>query len=549
MSNLPNPLRGQTLLGRYRVVMPIGRGGMGTVYLARTEGAAGFAKPVVVKAIHMELVSDESMVQMFVREARVLSQLHHAGIVNVLDFGEHEGSYLMVLEYVHGYDLGAWTRYHRQIGRAMTFDFAVHIAGSVLETLQYTHSYRRADGSVYSVVHRDISPGNILVSREGAVKLADFGIARALDDGAEYRSHVGTFKGKISYAAPELLHGDDPSPHADQYSLAVVLLEILLGDNPFHGDSMAETVQRVMTLPPPAVSEARSDVPVAFDEVLARALAKEPESRFADAQAMVTALREVQQTPADAVRLAFIERVRADFDVALPAQLGLDRLQDRDQAWRVQHDTAAAHLLVETLSSTPPPASQPTVAMRMRTDGTPVGAAELETQELALADTDGRGRSFRKSIAGWVWVLTGLVVAGTVGAIILALSREPPEPQQFVVVEQQTKPRPSEVPLPPPQTSAAADPADSLTRALHARQGRIQECFERHVAEVAGTPEISLRISLDADGRVRSSGLDPNQLETTPLGKCLLAVANKTPFPAPGRALTLRLPITARVSR
>ncbi len=546
MKLLADPLRGRTLLGRYRVVMPIGRGGMGTVYLARTEGAAGFAKPVVIKSIHADLMGDEGMVQMFAREARLLSNMQHSGIVNVLDFGEEDGTYIMVLEYVHGYDLGAWCRYLQETDDPLPFEFALHIGIEVLETLQYTHHYRRSDGSEMTIVHRDISPGNILISLDGEVKLADFGIARATDEAGEYRSRVGTFKGKLAYSAPELVQGDQPTPRADLYSLGIVLLQILLGRNPFKGEAMGDTVQRVVTMKPPKVGALRADVPAAFDDVLARALAKDPNDRFRDAGEFAAAMKALRPRGADETAVDFAEHVRADFELAMPTELGLDRLQDRDGAWRhAQNETEPEHSV--GLSSTPPPPMAPAVTAL----GSESPTAIIGKMTRSQMPTE---RAPERPL--WPYVVLGIVafsiVSGGIATAVVLLRPAPKAPPQFVVVRNPGTPQPpattSTAAPQQPSASATLDTATQLTRALHARQGHIQSCFETHVKQVAGVPEIALRLQLDADGSVLKVRLNPESLEATPLGECLLGVARETHFPPPGERLTLTLPITARVA-
>jgi serine/threonine protein kinase len=550
MKVLADPLQGRTLLGRYRVVMPIGRGGMGTVYLARTEGAAGFAKPVVIKSIHSDLMGDEGMVEMFAREARLLSNMQHSGIVNVLDFGEEDGTYIMVLEYVHGYDLGAWCRYLLETDDQLPYEFALHIGIEVLETLHYTHHYRRSDGADMTIIHRDISPGNILISLDGEVKLADFGIARATDEAGEYRSRVGTFKGKLAYSAPELVQGDQPTPRADIYSLGVVLLQILLGRNPFKGEAMGDTVQRVVTLDPPRVSDERSDVPASFDEILARALAKDPDQRYQTSGEFATALKNLRQRPADEIAADFADHVRGDFEFAMPQELALDRLQDRDGAWRHSQERSDPGR-AQGLSSTPPPPSAEPLVRAIGSDSPTaiIGRGRVPRSEAATE------RPPQRSI--WLYVVLGIValgaIIGGVAALVLALQPPPADPPQFVVMQNQANPATTPVVsvTSPPSTSASAAPVDAatrLTQALHSRQGHIQHCFETHVKQVAGAPEVSLKVQLEADGTVLKVRISPSSLEATPLGECLRGVARETKFPAPGQRLTLTLPITARVA-
>ncbi|MBN2192183.1 MAG: serine/threonine protein kinase [Polyangiaceae bacterium] len=552
-------LAGKTLLGRYRVVMPIGRGGMGTVYLARTEGAAGFAKPVVIKSVHADLLGDPMMVQLFAREARLLSNLHHPGVVNVLDFGEEDGMYVMVLEYVHGYDLGAWSRYRTQTQSPFPLSDGLFIVLSVLDTLAYTHNYQRPDGTKLSIVHRDISPGNILISLDGQVKLADFGIARAADDAGEYRSRIGTFKGKLAYSAPELVQGSEPTPSADLYSLAVVLLQILLGENPFKGQTMGETVQRVVALPPPHVSALRAGFSAELDRVLLRALAKNPAERFANAAEFAHTLRKLRKADDEHAFREFAQHVREDFDGGLPLLLDLDPLVDRDAAWR--HEQAGTPV---ALSSTPPAlVRRPHEVFDAPTAVVPAVASpsEAETARPPRQAARERRRARRRTIA----LATGsasLVLVVSFVILFFALRRGPAQLVEgsYYAGNTSSRPGPTLIPIdhdPMPAASTAApsassgktEPTTAIATTLAERQPAIEACFEAHVEHLTGAPEIGLRFRLGADGSVQSAELSPPTLSNTPLGQCLLDVARTTQFPPLGRDLSFRLPITAHVSQ
>ena len=274
---------GRMVLGRYRIVRALARGGMGMIYLGRVEGAAGFAKPVVVKTVIPHLSADSHMGAMLIREARILSNLQHPNIVAVLDFGQVGDAYVMVLEYVHGYHLGQWVRYLSAKERRLDVDHAVHIATHVLDALHYAHRIKRPDGIGLGIVHRDVSPANILIDIQGQVKLHDFGIARMHEESAEYKTQEGTFKGTLPFAAPETIQGVPASPSSDVYSCGVVLYQMLAGKNPFKGAQANETLHRVLTLNAPPLSAVREDVPPEIDEAVAKALAKTPEERFASA--------------------------------------------------------------------------------------------------------------------------------------------------------------------------------------------------------------------------------------------------------------------------
>src|SRR3954454_23026265 len=146
---------GSVLLGRYRVVRELAKGGMGVVYLARAEGAVGFVKPVVIKLVLPEHASDDRFLAMFVREAQILAHLRHPSVVDVLEFGEQDGAYVMVLEYVRGYHLGQWSKFLRLKGRQVSADIALQLMIDVLDALNHAHSMKHPDGSSTHIVHRD----------------------------------------------------------------------------------------------------------------------------------------------------------------------------------------------------------------------------------------------------------------------------------------------------------------------------------------------------------------------------------------------------------
>jgi eukaryotic-like serine/threonine-protein kinase len=548
---------GRTLLGRYRVVLPLAQGGMGMVYLARTEGAAGFAKPVVVKRVLPDLVANRTTVDLFVREAKILSHLQHPGVVNVLDFGQEDGAYVMVLEYVHGYDLGAWAAYAHATRRPIPCEFVLFALLRVLEALHHAHQCRLPDGKPLEIVHRDVSPGNILLSLDGQVKLGDFGIARISDEVSGFGTQFGTFRGKFSYAAPELLEGHEATPASDIYSAGVVLLELVLGTNPYAAATVVESMHRTLVVSPPKLEGFRSDVPAGLDAVIAQALSKTMEERFASAGVFAEALRRLLPRPEDQIAPAFAGRIEADFTGDMAQKLELDPLAQRDHAWR---------------NAQPP---EPPV----RLSGTLERAADLTVVESTApvrAEME-RQKPRRGTLRLWL-VAGGLVALGSsAGGAWLVIRYRTSAGPDYVLIERQPSDDPARSASPSasgsqsaataPATSAPLAPAASsvgssapravpdedaiqtanLSAALQRQQGRIQSCFESHVADLKGSPRVTIRFELDGAGKVEQTSLEPAGLSQHPLGACLLGVARATPFPAPGRPVSFRVPITARV--
>ena len=327
-------LTGRVLLGRYRIVRELAKGGMGVVYLARVEGAVGFVKPVVVKLLLPEHTEDDRIVSMFVREARILAQLRHPSLVDVLEFGEQDGGYVLVLEYVRGYHLGLWLRYLLEKKRSASADVLIQIVIDVLDALHHAHTQLHPDGSPMQIVHRDVSPSNILLDEAGRGRLLDFGVARMRGGGHEYKTQVqGGFMGKLPYTAPEIFAGGEASPRSDLYACGVVLHEAIFGRNVFRGETQAATLQRVLNHVPEAL-EPIKQVPKGLDRVLARALAKSPIDRHEDARALAMDLRKLLNEPESEIRGRLAEVLKHDFGLEMAKLFNLESLADRDAAWR-----------------------------------------------------------------------------------------------------------------------------------------------------------------------------------------------------------------------
>ncbi|MET0390828.1 MAG: protein kinase [Polyangiales bacterium] len=333
---------GSVLLGRYRVVRELARGGMGVVYLARAEGAVGFVKPVVVKLLLPEHTEDEHIVRMFAREARILSQLRHPSLVDVIEFGEQDGGYVLVLEYVRGYHLGLWLRYLALKKRAVSAPVVLQLMVDVLEALHHAHTQLHPDGTSMQIVHRDVSPSNILLDETGRGRLLDFGVARMRGGGTQdYRTQVqGGFMGKLPYTAPEVFSGSEASVSSDLYACAVVLHEALYGQNVFRAETQAATLQRVLSHVPEALEPVLTGIPAGLDAVLARALAKNPASRHADARELASDLRRLLTDNESDIHARLAELLKDDFGVEMSQLLKLESLADRDAAWRRASETS-----------------------------------------------------------------------------------------------------------------------------------------------------------------------------------------------------------------
>ncbi|MFU8804285.1 MAG: serine/threonine protein kinase, partial [Bradymonadaceae bacterium] len=265
-------------LGRYELFRRIAKGGMGEIYLAKTRGAGGFEKTIIIKTILPHLAEEEEFVTKFLDEGHIVTNLTHGNIVPVFDMGEEDGEYFMAMEYVPGRDLRAILKELQKMGRTMPVDLAIHFTAEVCKGLGYAHRKADEQGQPLLIVHRDVSPSNVLISREGEVKVIDFGIARAA--GRLSKTVSGRIQGKFSYMSPEQALGKPVDHRGDVFSTGVVLYEMLTGVRPFEGDTDLETLDRVRQceFDPPGVLN--PEVDEELDVIVTRALAKDRDDRY-----------------------------------------------------------------------------------------------------------------------------------------------------------------------------------------------------------------------------------------------------------------------------
>jgi eukaryotic-like serine/threonine-protein kinase len=212
--------------GQYELIERLAAGGMAELFKARVVGSHGFVKPIVIKRILPHLAADPQFVDMFIDEAKITARLSHPKIVQVMALGTENDQPFIAMEYVEGMDVLQLLRQTKALGEGVPVELAVHICHEVLDALDYAHQATGAAGAPLGIVHRDISPGNVLVSRRGDVKLADFGIARAVE--RQQHTATGTLKGKYGYMSPEQIVGADLDGRSDLFSVGIVLAELLM---------------------------------------------------------------------------------------------------------------------------------------------------------------------------------------------------------------------------------------------------------------------------------------------------------------------------------
>ncbi len=585
-------LIGTVLLGRYRIVRELAKGGMGVVYLARAEGAVGFVKPVVVKLILPEHAGDRRFVGLFAREAQILAQLRHPSIVGVVEFGEQDGAYVMVLEYVRGYHLGQWARYLKLKGRAMPPDVALQLTIDVLDALHHAHSMMYPDGTSMHIVHRDVSPSNILLDEDGRARLVDFGVARMRGDEVDYQTQVKGFVGKLIYSAPEVFIEGESTPQSDVYAVAVVLHEILFGKNVFRGENQAKTLHNALHHVPESVEQINAEAPRGLDAVLARALAKSPENRYESARVFASALRALQRETESEVRAKLSTMLKSDFSREMAEFLGLESLADRDTAWRRLNAQTSGELEIDpatvqgqqaatypthprtsrerrTVSVPPPPANQND---RVTTTGgrapiPPPPAPRVPPPPSASVPAPARKASMLPLPvpAPVLWATVLVVGAAAIAFVVTRFTQPAPLRRAEIAVVHAPDPQPTsesaETPQSPETTGAVSptgerhpsaqrarprgpDP-EALTRAFRKQESAMTGCFARHAVNIEGMPVVKLTFDLKADGKLSGVHLTPESLARTALGQCITKVAGDTRFPAQGKPVSFAIPLSA----
>ncbi len=331
--------------GKYQLIAKIATGGMAEIFLARGDG--GDKDLLVLKRILPHLAEDDHFVTMFRDEAELAAQLLHRNVCKVMEFGEFAGTWFIAMEYLHGVPLSRMMTRLSKAGKMLDHRVVAGIIVQACEGLHAAHEAKGPDGSLLNVVHRDVSPPNIMVTGEGMVKLLDFGIAKAR--GANSRTRTGTVKGKNAYMSPEQILGKPLDRRSDVFALAIVMYEMLAIKRLFHRDSDFLTFKAITEEPIPDIRERRPDMPPGMRAALLQAMARDPNGRFDTAMAFGNAIRNSVATlggpasPNDLARLLF-----SDFN---------DEMASRDEILKAADDPAIAP--VSNLSNPSMPRPKP----------------------------------------------------------------------------------------------------------------------------------------------------------------------------------------------
>ncbi len=336
--------------GSYQLLAKLATGGMAEIYLARPSSSqSGSNDMIVLKRILPHLAEDDHFVTMFRDEADLAAKLVHRNVCNVSSFGQYGGTWFIAMEYLHGVPLSRMMTKLSKAGKMLDYRVVAGIICQACEGLHAAHEARDGNGALLGVVHRDVSPPNIMVTADGTVKLLDFGIAKAR--GANSRTRTGTVKGKNAYMSPEQILGKPLDRRSDIFALGVVMYEMLAIKRLFHRDSDFLTFKAITEEPIPDIRDRRPDLPPGMRAALVQAMARDPAGRFDTAQGFGNAIKNSVATlggpasPADLARLLF-----TDFG---------DEMAARDEIVRAADDPNAAPISIGSTSpKTPPPIPQ-----------------------------------------------------------------------------------------------------------------------------------------------------------------------------------------------
>ncbi len=419
----PRPNAG-LLGGRYQLLKHLASGGMAEVHLARATGIGGFARHVVVKRILPEHARDARFVTMFLDEARLAAQLHHQNVVQVYDIGEDDGSYFFAMEYVHGVDLREVLRaVARQRGQ-LPIEHALAIVAGAAAGLHHAHDRLGPDRQPLGLVHRDVSLSNILLAYDGAVKVVDFGIAKAATRTTETGS--GTLKGKVTYMSPEQCQGKPLDRRSDVFALGIVLYELTTVTRLFSADNDYATMHQIVAQDVPPPSSRRADYPPGLEPIVLRALARDVDARYASAGALLEA----------------IEGYAAMRGLTMsPAALGRwvrDLLGERPEPWHDLGSATGPPVVVSLLEGSLPEVivaqteSSLSAISGVRLPGSPAVAAEVADVAAvqaasAVAAPAAPVAAAAPRRARWPWIVAlGLASAAAGGAIARCSGAAPP---------------------------------------------------------------------------------------------------------------------------
>lgn len=423
--------------GKYVLLRRLATGGMAEVFLAKSAGPMGFEKTVVLKRVLPHLAEDPRFIKMFLSEAKLAARLSHPNVVQIFDFGEHEGEYFLVMEYIDGPTLRAVIRRSEDLKSPLPVGFCLKVISQACEGLAYAHEFCDPDsGQWMGIVHRDISPENILVSTSGTVKVVDFGIAKAA---ATSTTKSRSLRGKYGYMAPEQLRRKKVDRRVDVYALGIVLYELLTGQRPWNAVGDVALMRAIMTEPiiPPSVR--RPSLHKELDEILSRALDRK-DDRYPTCHELQADLEEFLVEHRGSMSAQQLSKVLTELDV-VPRRISAIMPAVSEGAKPTREDLQAGT----------PPLPEPTPARTPSDQSNPQDMTVPYAHEAQATRT--QSQTINEPFRGR-WLLTAALASLLIGGLALALRREPPsgptgppEPPKPIAPRPKPEPKPEPVAL------------------------------------------------------------------------------------------------------
>jgi serine/threonine protein kinase len=507
--------------GRYHIARKLADGGMAEIFLGTQHGAEGFERPVVLKRILAPLVADPQFRNMLIDEAHVAMGLNHSNIVQVLDLGHVQGRYFLVMEFVDGWDLGQIVTRANNAEFSLPPEIILYIAAEICRALAYAHS-RTRDGQPLALVHRDVSPQNVLVSEQGEVKLTDFGIAKAM--GRRERTHQGVIKGKLAFMSPEQASGSELDNRSDLFSLGTVLYLLITGRRPFDAPTDMESIVRVRECRFQPPEEAKPGLHPEMVAIIRRAMQVKPADRFQSADDMLLAIENVQRTvykPAGQTELkrwladlyerdhmpsfgrAQTARPLPSLDELLDVGEGADLVFDESDVLEISEIMRGMGATVAAPPPLPPPSAPPPLPAEPAIEAKTSVATPMAKQAVA-----GRSKSRAVvalilfiAVAAAAWLIFGgrapelTKHAPRKAAVPTRPARAKPAPKPAVAADN----RPASMPVVAVDASPAAAPTDDQTSPLPSAVAQDEEEDLLKNAE----PESSDQVIGEDEGIVR----------------------------------------------
>ncbi len=430
-------------VGRYWLRQSIGSGGMASVHLARMRGPLGFSRTVAVKRLHRQMVEDPAFASMLVEEARLASRIRHPNVVPTLDVIAEGGELLLVMEYVSGEPLSALLQAASRRKEPVPVAVGVAIASAMLQGLHAAHEAVDEEGQPLQLVHRDVSPQNVLVDTDGQTRIADFGIAKAR--GRLSVTLPGELRGKLGYVSPEQIDARPIDRRSDVYAAGVVIWELLTSRRLHHGDSEGEVLMKILMGTPVPPSTHNPQVGRAIDDVVLRALERAPEARFSSAAEMAEAL-EAAMAVASQREVAMWVRALAGERIAERAALvaAMEREapgEPRETAGAADRAGASTPSAFAGPPSSPGSAPEGPPAFTPRVQGP---TDDIVTVARARPGARGRGR--------WPWLVAAALALGGATWAYTGRRTDPPISTTAAAVEAAPAADPGALPHPPSPT-------------------------------------------------------------------------------------------------